>query len=161
MSFRPSGTLMPISGTTKNELKQTIKTGFDPLTTFCKIFIFNHLLWACGKMYLQLLLQKSTLCACICIQESHVQSIIPLQVTKNNWWACEDFGVWYRETGVKEEEWGGQLTVLPESDLLCGPPDQDIYGPQHAHYCYDVKHHRAEDLPPLILRHVELLPLRR
>lgn len=52
-----------------------------------------------------------------------------------------------------------QLTILPESDLLCRPPDQDIDGPQHAHYCYDVKHHGAEDLPPLILRHVELLPL--
>lgn len=54
---------------------------------------------------------------------------------------------------------GGQLTVLPESDLLCSPPDQDIDGPQHAHYRYDVKHHGAEDLPPLTLRHVELLPL--
>lgn len=54
---------------------------------------------------------------------------------------------------------GGQLTVLPESDLLCGPPDQHIDGPQHAHYGYEVKHHGAEDLPPLILRHVELLPL--
>lgn len=54
---------------------------------------------------------------------------------------------------------GGELTVLPESDLLCRPPDQDVDGPQHAHYRYDVKHHGAEDLPPLALRHVELLPL--
>lgn len=54
---------------------------------------------------------------------------------------------------------GWVLTVLSESDLLRCPPDQDVDGPQHAHYCYDVKHDGAEDLSPLVLRHVELLPL--
>lgn len=51
------------------------------------------------------------------------------------------------------------LTVLSQPDLLCCPLDQNVDRPQHTAYCYQVKEDGAEDLPPLTLGHVELLPL--
>lgn len=53
--------------------------------------------------------------------------------------------------------WG----MVPTSfDFICRPVDEHVERPHHAGDGDDVEGDRAQDLPPLAGRHLELLPLR-